>query len=139
MGKEEVMAKPETAVRDAVDHVRAATQELHQAISDTMAKRGSATKAEIESFIQKAKAASDLARSAVHTQGEAAKQHLTQTVTKLEATREDATEILEAIKKSGQVFRASLAKALADARASVQSASEAVAARRSQNVTKHAS
>jgi hypothetical protein len=42
----------DTNVKDALDKVRASTQELHRAISDTVAKRGGATKADLEAFAQ---------------------------------------------------------------------------------------
>ena len=37
---EHVMGTMDTNVKDSLDHIRAATQELHGAISDALAKRG---------------------------------------------------------------------------------------------------
>jgi len=130
---QEQVKKPDAAVRDALDHVRTATQELHRAISETLAKRANATKAEVEGVIRKAKDAADSAKSTMRARQETAqgavKQQLTQAIDKLEAVEKHASESL---KSSGDAFHASLAKALADARASVQNVSEAVAARRSE-------
>ena len=122
------MGKIETNVKDALDHLRAATQELHGAISDAVAKRGGATKADLEVFAQKAKAVTESAKGSISTQHEAAKKHLTEAVTHLEATQ---MHVAEGLKSSGQVFQTSVQKTLADARASAQKVSEAVAAKRS--------
>jgi uncharacterized protein (DUF885 family) len=122
------MGKIETNVKDALDHVRAATQELHGAISDAVAKRGGATKADLEVFAQKAKAVTESAKGSISTQHDAAKKHLAEAVTHLEATQK---QVAESLKSSGQAFQTSVQKALADARASAQKASEAVAAKRS--------
>jgi hypothetical protein len=122
------MGKMETSVKDALDHVRAATQELHGAISDAVAKRGGATKADLEALAQKAKVAAESAKGSLSTQQDTAKKQLADAVTKLEATQKHITESL---KSSGQAFQTSVQKALADARASAQKVSEAVAAKRS--------
>ncbi len=122
------MGKIETNVKDALDHVRAATQELHGAISDAVAKRGGATKADLEVFAQKAKAVTESAKGSISTQPDAAKKHLAEAVTHLEATQK---QVAESLKSSGQAFQTSVQKALADARASAQKVSEAVAAKRS--------
>lgn len=135
---EELMIKEEKSVRDALDHARAVTQELHQAISGALAKRAGATKAEVEGAIQKAKAAAELARLAMRAQHgaaqEATKKRLTEAVGKLEAAEKHTAESL---KSSGEAFRTSLSKALADARASLQNMSEAIAAQRAEQATKH--
>jgi hypothetical protein len=125
---EHVMGKMDTNVKDSLDHIRAATQELHAAISDAMAKRGGATKADLEAFAQKAKAVTESAKGSISTQHEAAKKYLTDAVTHLEATQK---HVAESLKSSGQAFQTSVQKALADARASAQKLSEAVAAKRS--------
>jgi len=122
------MGKMETNVKDALDHVRAATQELHGAISDAVAKRGGATKADLEVFAQKAKAVTESAKGSISTQHDAAKKHLAEAVTHLEATQK---QVAESLKSSGQAFQTSVQKALAEARASAQKVSEAVAAKRS--------
>jgi hypothetical protein len=122
------MGKIETNVKDALDHIRAATQELHGAISDAAAKRGGATKADLEALAQKAKVVTESAKGAISTQRDAAKKHLADGVTHLEATQK---HVAESLKSSGQSFQTSVQKALADARASAQKISEAVAAKRS--------
>jgi uncharacterized protein YqgV (UPF0045/DUF77 family) len=122
------LGKMDTNVKDALDHIRAATQELHGAISDAMAKRGGATKADLEALAQKAKAVTESAKGSISTQHDAAKKHLADGVTKLEAMQK---HVSEGLKSSGQAFQTSIQKALADARASAQKVSEAVAAKRS--------
>jgi hypothetical protein len=122
------MGKIDTNIKDSLDHVRAATQELHGAISDAAAKRGGATKADLEAFAQKAKAAAESAKGSLSTQHDAAKKHVAEAVTQLEAMQK---HIAESLKSSGQAFQTSVQKALADARASAQKISEAVAAKRS--------
>ena len=89
------MGKIETNVKDALDHVRAATQELHGAISDAVAKRGGATKADLEVFAQKAKAVTEFAKGSISTQHDAAKKHLAEAVTHLEATQKQVAESSE--------------------------------------------
>ena len=49
----------DTKVKDAVDQVRVAAQELYKAISDAAAKTGGAAKADLQAVPQKAKAAAD--------------------------------------------------------------------------------
>ena len=122
------MGKIETNVKDALDHVRAATQELHGAISDAAAKRGGATKADLEALAQKAKAVTESAKGSISSQRDAAKKHLADGVTHLEATQK---HVAESLKSTGQSLQTSVQKALADARASAQKISEAVAAKRS--------
>jgi prophage DNA circulation protein len=139
MGKHEAKDKLETALGDALDQVRAGAQELHRAISDTLAKRASATKGEVEGLVEKAKEAAEAARSALavkHEEHALVKQPLTDAVKLLEAAQKQTAESL---KSSGEAFHASLAKALADTRASAQRISEAVAARRSARAAKHSS
>ena len=127
------MGKMDTNVKDALDHIRAATQELHGAISDAAAKRGGVAKADLEALAQKAKAAAESAKGSLSAQHDAAKKHLADAVTHLEATQK---QITESLKSSGQAFQTSVQKALADARASVQKVSEAVAAKRAATSTR---
>jgi hypothetical protein len=127
------MGKMDTNIKDSLDHLRAATQELHGAISDAVAKRGGATKADLEAFAQKAKAAAETAKGSLSAQQDAAKKHLADAITHLEATQQHITDSL---KSSGQAFQTSVQKALADARASALKISEAVAAKRSAASTK---
>ena len=122
------MGKMDTNVKDSLDHVRAATQELHGAISDAAAKRGGVMKADLEALAQKAKAATESAKGSISTQNDAATKHLADAVTHLEATQK---HVGDSLKSSGQAFQTSIQKALADARASAQKVSEAVAAKRS--------
>jgi hypothetical protein len=66
-------------------------------------------------------------------QNEVAKKHLKEAVTYLEGVQKHAAE---GLKSTGQEFQTSARQALADARASVQKVSEAVAATRSAESTK---
>src|SRR5580765_3609983 len=118
---ESMMGKMDTKMKDALDHVRAATQELHGAISDAAAKSSVAAKADLDALSKKAKAAMDSAKASMTTQNEAAKKNLSDAVTYLQATQKDLAETL---KSSGQAYQASVRKAVADARASVQKVSE---------------
>ena len=122
------MGKIDTNIKDALDNVRAAAQGLHGAISDAAAKRGGATKADLEAFAQKAKAVAESAKGSLSAQNDAVKKHLAEALTHLEATQKHAAD---AVKSSGQAFQTSIKQTLADARASVQKISEAVAAKRS--------
>lgn len=138
MAKDQAIPKPD-AVNDALNGVRTATQELHRAISDTLAKRASATRADVESVLKKAKDAAESAKSAMNSGRETAhgaiKQQLTQIFDKLDSAQKHAAD---GLKNSGEAFQASLSKALADARAAVQNTSEAIAARRSEQVKRQA-
>ena len=115
-------------VKTALDHVRAAAQELHGAISDAMTKRGGATKADLQSFAQKVKTLTDSAKNTLSTQNATVKKQMNDAVTKLEATQQ---RIHDGLKASGDKVQTSVRQALSDARASVQKISEAVAAQRS--------
>ena len=138
MAKEQVSQKPD-AVSEAFDHVRTATQELHRMLSGTLANHANTTKAEVENVIKKAKDAAELAKSAMNVRHDAAqaaiKQHLTQTLEKLDSAQKHASESL---KSKGEALQASLSKALADVRAAVQSTTEAIAARRSEQARQNA-
>jgi len=121
------------SVNKDLDHIRAAAQELHGAISDAAAKRSGAVKSDLEAVGQKAKAVTESVKASVGVQNEATKKHLKEAVTGLEAVQKHAAE---AVKNSGPAFQASIRQTLADARASVQKVSEAVAAKRSAESTK---
>jgi uncharacterized protein YqgV (UPF0045/DUF77 family) len=127
---------PDTKVKDAVDHVRAATQELHKAISDAAAKRGGAAKADLEAVPQMAKAAIDSIKGSVAAQNGATKKQMAEAVTYLEATGKHAAE---GVKSSGKAFQTAVRQTIADARAAVQKVSEAVAAKRTAEATQSAS
>src|SRR5258706_11766095 len=79
---------PDTQVKNAVDQVRSATQQLHKAISDAAAKRGGAVKADLQAVPQMAKAAADSIKGSMATQNDAAKKRLAEAVTYLEAAGE---------------------------------------------------
>lgn len=108
--------------------VRAAAQELHGALSDAAAKRGGAVKADLEVLGQKAKSVTESVKASLDAQNETAKKYLKEAVIDLEAMQKHAAE---ALKTSGEAFQSSVRQSLADARASVQKVSEAVAAKRS--------
>jgi uncharacterized protein YqgV (UPF0045/DUF77 family) len=116
-----------------LDKVRAAAQALHGAISDAAAKRGGAVKADLEAVGQKAKSVTESVKATIGAQTDVTKKRLQEAVTDLEAMQKHASE---ALKNSGQAFQASIRHTLADARASVQKVSEAVAAKRSAESTK---
>jgi ABC-type transporter Mla subunit MlaD len=115
-------------IKNAIDNVRAAAQELHGAISDAMTKRGGATKADLQAFGQKIKTVTDSAKSTLNTQNATVKKNMTDAVTQLEATQKIVND---GMKATGSQLQTSVRQALADARASVQKISEAVAAQRS--------
>ena len=116
------------SVNKDLDQVRAAAQALHGAISDAAARRGGAVKADLEAVGPKAKAITESLKASIGAQNEVTKKHLKEAVTDLEAVQKHAAE---AMKNSGRAFQASIRQTLADARASVQKVSEAVAAKRS--------
>ena len=115
-------------IKNAIDNVRAAAQELHGAISDAMTKRGGATKADLQAFGQKIKTVTDSAKSTLNTQNATVKKQMTDAVTQLEATQKIVND---GMKATGDKLQTSVRQALQDARASVQKISEAVAAQRS--------
>jgi fructose-specific phosphotransferase system component IIB len=130
----------DTNVSDALNKVRSSTQDLHRAISDTVAKRGGATKADLQAFAHKAKevtestkASMEAAKASLGAQNEVTKKHLADAVAQLEATQK---HVSEGLKTSGQEFQNSVKQALVDTRASVQKVSEAVAAVRSTTSTR---
>src|SRR4029077_3963207 len=88
--EERTETMPDTEVKDAVDQVRSATQQLHKAISDAAAKRGGAVRADLQAVQQQAKAAIESIKSSVAGQNEAAKKQLAEAVTYLEATGKHA-------------------------------------------------
>jgi hypothetical protein len=114
-------------VKDALDHARAAAQELHGALTDAVAKHGGAIKDDLEALPLKAKAISDSIGHSLDTQNVVTKQAVAEAVTYLDAT---AAHIAQALKSSGQAADGLIRSAIFDARASVQKISEAVAAKR---------
>ncbi len=121
-------AATDTKVKDALDHVRVAAQELHAAINDAAAKSGGAAKADLEAFAQKAKSVWVSIKLSVGAQNEPVKKHLTEAVTHLQATQK---HVAEGLKSSGQAVETSIRNAAAEARATVEKVSEAIAAKRS--------
>ena len=117
----------DTQVKDAVDQVRSATQQLHKAISDAAAKRGGAAKADLQAVPQMAKAAIDSIKGSMPAQNEVAKKRLAEAVTYLEATGKHAAD---GGKSSGKELQTAVRQTIADARAAAQKVSEAVAAKR---------
>jgi hypothetical protein len=117
-----------TEVKDAIDHLRSSTQELHKAISDDGAKRSGATKADIAALTEKAKTVAQSAKASINAErGKVAKQ-LTDAVSHLEVTQ---AGLSPSAKATGTAFDAAVKKVLAEARASAQKISEAVAEKRS--------
>jgi hypothetical protein len=121
-------------VKDALGNVRAAAQELHGAISDAVAKRGGATKAELEAFGQKIKSVTESAKNSMGAQRDLTKKIVGEAVTQLEVTQK---HLADGMKTSGQAFQNSMRQVGVDMRASVQKISEAVAAERSATSAKH--
>ena len=124
------MSKSDTQVKDALNRVQSATQDLHKAISDAVARREGGTKADLEGFAQKAKSVADDLKGAMNSQNETVKKHLADAVTHLEATQKHTAE---GLRNSGQAFQTSLKKVLSESRASVEKVSEALAAKRAQS------
>jgi hypothetical protein len=122
-------AKPgaEAKVKDAIDHLRSAAQDLHKSISDAAAKRSGATKAEIAALAEKAKAVTQSAKASIDAEQGTAAKHLTDAVKHLEATQ---AQLSESLKATGASFDTSVKKVLMEARASTQKISEAVAEKR---------
>jgi ABC-type transporter Mla subunit MlaD len=125
--EERTETMPNTEVTDAVDQVRSATQQLHKAISDAAAKRGGAVRADLQAVPQMAKAAVDSIRGSLAAQNEAARKHLAEAVTYLEATGKHAAD---GVRRSGKEFQTAVRQTIADARGAAQKVSEAVAANR---------
>ena len=120
-------------VKGALDGVRAATQDLHKALSDAAAQRGGAVKADVEAIPPMAQAAAASLKSAMGAQNEAAKKEIAGAIAHLEATQKHA---VEGLKSSGQAFQTSIRQALSDAHAAALKVSAAVAATRSAQAKK---
>ena len=125
----------DTQVKDAVDQVRSATQQLHKAISDAASKRGGAAKADLQAVPQMAKAAIDSIKGSMPAQNEVAKKRLAEAVTYLEAT---GTHAADGVETSGKEFQTAVRQTISDARAAAQKVSEAVAAKRTAESTQSA-
>jgi hypothetical protein len=114
-------------VRDALDHARAAAQDLHAALTDAVARRGGAVRADFEALPLKARAIAEQVGHSLEIENIIARHALGEALTLLDATHND---IAGALKTSGQATEALIRQAIADARKSVDKISEAVAARR---------
>lgn len=117
----------DTQVKNAIDQVRSATQQLHKAITDAAAKRGGAVKADLQAVPQMTKAAVDSIKGSMAAQSDVAKKRLSEAVTYLEAAGKHAAD---GVQSSGKDFQTAVRQTIADARAAAQKASEAVAANR---------
>jgi hypothetical protein len=124
----------DTQINEALNHVRAAAQELHGAINAAAAKQAGATKADLETFAQKTKTVAQSLKSSINAQQGAARKALTEAATELETAQKHAAE---GLKVSGQAFQDHVKEAVGNARASVQKISDAVAAARSALAEKH--
>jgi hypothetical protein len=113
-----------TEVEDAIDHLRSSAQELHKAISDAAAKRSGATKADIAALTEKAKTVAQSAKASIKTEHGKVTKQLTDAASHLEATQ---ANLSQSAKATGTAFDTAVKKVLAEARASVQKISEAVA------------
>ena len=121
-------AEAHTKVRDALDHARAAAQELHGALSDAVAERGRAMEGDLEALPVKAEAIAKSIGASLDARAAATRQAVGEAVAYLEAT---AVHTTQAIRRSGHAAEQSIREAVGDARAAVQKISEAVAAKRS--------
>ena len=117
-----------TTLKQALDEARAAAQDLHGALSDAVAKRGGAIKADLEAIPLQATAIAEQLQHALGAPGKVDNAAFDRAVVNLEAT---SAHVAKALKRSGKVAETAARHALADARASVQSLSEAVAVHRS--------
>jgi exonuclease VII small subunit len=123
----------EAKVKDAIDNLRSAAQDLHKQITDAAARKSGATKADIAALTEKAKSLAKSAKASIDTQQGNVAKHLTDAVEHLEATQANLSDSLKA---TGTALDTSVKKVLAEARASVQELSEAVAEKRAANSAK---
>src|SRR5262249_29259867 len=117
----------DTKVKDSLDKVRASGQELHAAISDAAAKRGTDAKAAFQEIPGKLKGLNDSVKASMAGQSDTVKKHLTDAMTNLQEAQKHASDSLKA---NGEAFQSSVRQTLANTRTSVQNISEAVAAKR---------
>lgn len=123
----------EAKVKDAIDNLRSAAQDLHKQITDAAARKSGTTKADIAALTEKAKSLAKSAKASIDTQQGNVAKHLTDAVEHLEATQANLSDSLKA---TGTALDTSVKKVLAEARASVQELSEAVAEKRAANSAK---
>jgi hypothetical protein len=120
-------------VKDAVDSLRSAAQELNKEISDAAAKKSGATKADFAALAEKAKGVAQSAKASMDSQHANVTNHMKDAVKHLEATQ---ASLADSMKAHGAALDTSVKKVIAEARASVQKISEAVAAKRAANSAK---
>ena len=123
----------EAKVKDAIDNLRSAAQDLHKQITDAAARKSGATKADLAALTEKAKSLAKSVKASIDIQQGNVAKHLTDAITHLEATQANLSDSLKA---TGAGFDASVKKVLVEARASVQKLSEAVAEKRAANSAK---
>jgi exonuclease VII small subunit len=123
----------EAKVKDAIDNLRSAAQDLHRQITDAAAKKSGATKADLAALTEKAKSLAKSVKASIDIQQGNVAKHLTDAITHLEATQANLSDSLKA---TGADLDASVKKVLVEARASVQKLSEAVAEKRAANSAK---
>ncbi|HXB75874.1 MAG TPA: hypothetical protein VNX23_00460 [Bradyrhizobium sp.] len=123
----------EAKVKDAIDNLRSAAQDLHRQITDAAARKSGATKADLAALTEKAKSLAKSVKASIDTQQGNVAKHLTDAITHLEATQANLSDSLKA---TGADLDASVKKVLVEARASVQKLSEAVAEKRAANSAK---
>ena len=120
--------KTQTNVKDALDQARVAAQDLHASLTDAVARRGGVIRDDLVALPAQARAIVDSLRHSAADQNVVTKQDLGEAVDYLEAS---ATHIGNALQAHGKAAEGAIRQAVVDARASVQSISQAVAARRS--------
>lgn len=118
----------EAKVKDAIDQLRSAAQDLHKQITEAAAKKSDAAKADIAALSEKAKTVAQAAKASTQAEHGNVAKHLGDAVKHLEATQ---AHLSDSLKATGTAFDTSVKKVLAEARASVQKISEAVAEKRS--------
>jgi hypothetical protein len=115
-------------VKDALDHARAAAQELHGALTDPAAKRGAAINADLEAIAVLARSLAESMRYLLGAETAATRRFLSEALAYLEATE---THAADALTNTGHAAESSIHRAISEARACVQKISEAVAEKRS--------
>ena len=121
-------AEAQTKIKDALDHGRAAAQELHGALSDAVGIGSKAMKSDLEALAHKATAIADSIGSSLEAQADATKTGIGEAVAYLQGA---AQHTAQAVKSSGHDAERSIRQAIGDARAALQKISEAVAEKRS--------
>ena len=76
-------------VRDALDHARAAAQDLHAALTDAVARRGGAVRADFEALPLKARAIAEQVGHSLEIENIIARHALGEALTLLDATHND--------------------------------------------------